>query len=48
MREEWRFRVFENRVRRRFGPKRDKVTGDWRKLHYEELYDLYSSQILFR
>jgi hypothetical protein len=35
--------VFENRVLRRvFGPKRDKVTGEWRKLHNEELSDLYS------
>jgi hypothetical protein len=37
-------RVFENRVLRRvFGPKRDKVTGEWRKLHNEELQDLYCS-----
>jgi hypothetical protein len=37
-------RVFENRVLRRiFGPKRDEVTGDWRKLHNEELHNLYSS-----
>jgi hypothetical protein len=36
--------VFENRVLRRiFGPKRDEVTGEWRKLHNEELRDLYSS-----
>jgi hypothetical protein len=36
--------VFENRVLRRiFGPKRDEVTGEWRKLHIEELRDLYSS-----
>jgi hypothetical protein len=36
--------VFENRVVRRiFGPKRDEVTGEWRKLHNEELRDLYSS-----
>jgi len=35
--------VFENRVLRRvFGPKRDEVTGEWRKLHNEELRDLYS------
>jgi hypothetical protein len=35
---------FENRVLRRiFGPKRDEVTGDWRKLHDEELHNLYSS-----
>jgi len=38
MREERRLRVFENRVLRRiFGPKRDKVTGDWRKLNNVEL-----------
>jgi hypothetical protein len=42
MREERRIRVFENRVMRRiFGPKRDEVTGEWRKLHKEELSDLY-------
>ena len=42
--EEHRLRVFENRVLRRiFGPKRDGVTGEWRKLHNEELNDLYSS-----
>jgi hypothetical protein len=36
--------VFENRVLRRiFGPKRDEVTGGWRKLHNEELHSLYSS-----
>jgi hypothetical protein len=34
--------VFENKVLRRFGPKRDEVTGGWRKLHNEELSDLYS------
>jgi len=44
LREERRQRVFENRVLRRiFGPKRDKVTGEWRKLHNEELNNLYSS-----
>jgi hypothetical protein len=43
LREERSLRVFENRVFRRvFGPKRDKVTEEWRKLHYEELSDLYS------
>ena len=43
LREERRLRVFENRVLRRvFGPKRDEVTGEWRKIHNEELSDLYS------
>jgi len=43
MREEHRLRVFENSVLRKvFGPKRDEVTGEWRKLHNEELNDLYS------
>jgi hypothetical protein len=42
-------RVFENRVLRRiFGPKRDEVTGDWRKLHDEELHNLYSSPNIIR
>jgi hypothetical protein len=42
-------RVFENRVLRRiFGPKRDEVTGGWRKLHNEELHDLYSSPSIVR
>jgi len=41
---EHRLRVSENRVLRRiFGPKRDEVTGEWRKLYNEELNDLYSS-----
>ena len=44
MTEERRLRVSENRVLRRiFGPKRDAVTGEWRKLHKEKLSDLYSS-----
>jgi hypothetical protein len=44
LREEHRPKIFENRVLRRiFGPKRDEVTGRWRKLHNEELRDLYSS-----
>jgi hypothetical protein len=42
LREEHRLVVFENRVLTRiFGPKRDEVTGEWRKLHNEELHDLY-------
>jgi hypothetical protein len=41
--------VFKNRVLRRiFGPKRDKVTGEWRKLHSEELRNLYSSPHIIR
>jgi hypothetical protein len=40
--------VFENRVLRIFGPKRDEVTGEWRKLHSEELNDLYSSPSIIR
>jgi hypothetical protein len=44
VREESRMRVSENRVLRRiFGPKRDKVRGEWRRLHYEEIHDLHSS-----
>jgi len=42
-------RVFENRVLRRiFGPKRDEVTADWRKIHNEELNDLYCSPNIVR
>jgi hypothetical protein len=41
--------VFENRVLRRiFGPRRDDVTGDWRKQHNEELHNLYSSPNIIR
>jgi hypothetical protein len=46
---EHRLRVFENRVLRRiFGPKREEVTGDWRKLHSDELHNLYSSPNIVR
>jgi hypothetical protein len=49
LREEHRLRLFENRVlRRTFGPKRDEVTGEWRKLHNEELHNLYSSPDIIR
>jgi hypothetical protein len=41
--------VFENRMLRRiFGPKRDEVTSEWRKLHNKELHDLYSSPSIIR
>jgi hypothetical protein len=49
LREERRLRAFENRaLRRMFGPKRDEVTGEWRKLHNGELNDLYSSPTIVR
>jgi len=48
LREERRIRVFENGVLRIFEPNRDEVTGEWRKLHNEELNDLYSSPIIDR
>jgi len=49
LREELRLRMFENReLRRIFGPKRDEVTREWRRLHNEELIDLYSSPDIIR
>jgi hypothetical protein len=49
LKEERRLRVFENRVLRRiFGPKRDEVTGEWRKLHNEERHYLISSPTIVR
>jgi hypothetical protein len=49
LREEHRLRVFEKRVLRRiFGPKRDEVTREWRKLHNEELHDLYCPASIIR
>jgi len=49
LREKRRLRVFENRVLKRiFGPKRDEVRGEWRKLHNEELSDLYCSPNIVR
>jgi hypothetical protein len=49
LREKHRLRVFDNRVLRRiFEPKRDEVTGEWRKLHNGELHNLYSSPDIIR
>jgi uncharacterized membrane protein len=48
LREECRQRVFESRLLRKiFGPQRDEVTEEWRKLHNEELNDLYSTKYYF-
>jgi hypothetical protein len=47
LREEHRLRLFENRVLRRiYGPKRDEVTGGWKKQRNEELHNLYPSRII--
>jgi hypothetical protein len=49
LRKERRLGVFENRVLRRiFGPKRDKVTGEWRRIHNKERYALYSTPNIIR
>jgi hypothetical protein len=49
LKEERRIKVFENRALRRiFGPKRDEVRSEWRKLHNDELHDLYSSSKIVR
>jgi hypothetical protein len=49
LREEHRLRIFQNRVLRRMsGPKRDEVTGQWKKLHSGELHNLYSSGDIVR
>jgi hypothetical protein len=49
LREEHRLRVSENRVQRRiFGPKREEVAGDWRRLHNEELHKFYASPHIIR
>jgi hypothetical protein len=49
LRDEHRLRVFEKRVLRRiFGPKKDEITGGWRKRHNEELHNLYYSSSIIR
>jgi hypothetical protein len=47
-REERRLRVFDNRAKRIFGPTRDEVSGEWRKLHNEELNGMYSTTNIVR
>jgi hypothetical protein len=46
--KEHKLRVSENRVLRIFGPKRDEMTGEWKRLHNKELHDLYSSPSIIR
>jgi hypothetical protein len=48
LKDEYRLRVFENRVLRIFGPKRDEIRKQWRRLHKVELYALYSSLNIIR